>query len=174
MKHFYTLGAIIVLKLGLSLTSYAGNVNEALAAYEELKAQSRERAKAKVITEGESQTAEEITTKKETPKEKVVYLSRNGSWTYLYERSILYIPSSLQRYVTNKPKGQPKNWKEFYRKNSSIFHLHRVTNAQSQGQDKVTPLVIRGYKSHAKIVVATLNGGPVTMSKKAFEPEVAQ
>jgi hypothetical protein len=126
--------------------------------------------------------AEKQKTEKKHPVNKEQYKSLNsadynalftklvarGMWCDLPKNSIIYIPESLKKHISDKPMGKYTNWRTFILQNRSILADLAVSYDQSFGIEKLTKQQIQSYKALNKIVVATYKNRPVTLNKAAL------
>ena len=96
-------------------------------------------------------------------------LVARGMWCDVPKNSIIHIPETLKKHISDDPKGKYADWKTFLNQNRSILVNQPVTYEQSLGINKLTQNQIDSYKALNKIVIATYKNSPVTLNKAALD-----
>lgn len=98
-------------------------------------------------------------------------LSSSGFATLIPKRAILNKPSAVADRVNNFQKGsQVVGWLDFYQNNRGWITIIEVTRAQAEGKEALDEKVIENFQKSNNLVVATYQGGPVSVMPPA-EPE---
>jgi len=103
-------------------------------------------------------------------------LHRGNKVTLVPKRAVLHVPSTLRGAL-----GAPANpelvvWSEFYRENRGWIDTVEVTRAQAEGWKPLSEELLESFQNRSKIVVATLQGGPISVLpvvEEAAGPETA-
>lgn len=103
-------------------------------------------------------------------------ISDQSNWTIVPKEAVLYIPSYYQKRVNGERHGKLIGWQEFYARNRSWIKLQEVSLAQASGDDEIDEKVLKGHKIGGRLVVATCNGGPISvkpLKEKPADPTLA-
>lgn len=100
-----------------------------------------------------------------------VFLVDNSVSTKIPANSIIFVPDRLKGKVSEQIKGKLVPWKRFYSRNMSSIHLFPVTIEQARGTGKIKQEHIQQFEKLGKIVIATHDGGLITVNPEALKPE---
>lgn len=77
--------------------------------------------------------------------------------------SVLWCPPAFQNRIVTKPSGQMLGWQSFITANRNWVTHFEVTSSQITGKTPIPPEALARFAKGTSIVVATLNGSPVTV-----------
>jgi len=89
-------------------------------------------------------------------------LAANGKWTFVPKGAVLYVPPSMQNYVTTSPTGNLVPLQEFIAANRQWLTNEEVSIAQAAGQEALKPDTQKNWTGVNKVVIATHQGGAVS------------
>lgn len=81
--------------------------------------------------------------------------------------SVLFQPARLNDKRVAKPLGKLMDWSEFMRSNRSWITTYEVTSDQVTGKTPIPPDDMERFQKGGCIVLATFQGGPITVIKPA-------
>ncbi|WP_411827870.1 hypothetical protein [Luteolibacter sp. AS25] len=79
--------------------------------------------------------------------------------------SVLFCPAELEERIVSKPQGIHMDWLEFLRANRNWITTFQVTEDQVTGKTPIAPETLEHFQKNNLLVLATLNGGLVTVIK---------
>lgn len=97
-------------------------------------------------------------------------LTGSNMWTNIPSRAILHVPPGLKSMVGNNSRGDLVGWETFLNKNRSKIHCYTVTLKQVRGRDRFTEETLRSFHQTGKIVVATYQNRPITVTSLTMTP----
>lgn len=89
-------------------------------------------------------------------------LAANGKWTLVPKGAVLYVPPSMQTYVTTSPSGTLVPLQEFIAANRQWLTTEEISIEQAAGQEALKPDAQKNWTGVNKVVVATHQGGAVS------------
>ena len=98
------------------------------------------------------------------------FIAFNGGSTLLPKGSILHIPEKFRPNVVPKPTGKLVIWTEFAGLYRGLVTCFNVTLAQAAGQAPIDEARLETARKTGLIVVAMLDGNPVSVSPRASQP----
>jgi hypothetical protein len=90
-------------------------------------------------------------------------LSHAGQSTLLPKGSVIWTPDSVKDRIVPAPSGVTIPWQEFLTANRNWISTCEVDVKQICGEKPLTPQMLNSFKTRGVMIVATLNGGPVTV-----------
>jgi len=93
---------------------------------------------------------------------------QNGSeFLLLPKGSVLWCPPALKSRIVTQPSGTMTGWHEFLMVNRNWITHYEVSSSQVTGKTPMPPQALEHFTKGTSIVIATLNGGPVTVIQPA-------
>lgn len=90
-------------------------------------------------------------------------LCYNGAVTLVPKGAILEYPKNLADRLKHQPGSKVQNWDKFFENNQGWITTVEVTKAQAQGKHLLPEEKTIHISKCGKLVVATLNGAPITV-----------
>ncbi len=88
-------------------------------------------------------------------------------WTLAPKGAVLHVPPTHATRIGTAPSGRGTPWAEFLRANIAWLTTEEVTFAQAAGREALPEERTRAWTSGDKVVVATYQGGPISVRKPA-------
>lgn len=79
--------------------------------------------------------------------------------------SVLFCPPALAVKIVERPTGKMMDWAQFVGANRSWITTFAVTREQVTGEKPIPPDAMERFQKNKLLVLATLQGGPVTVLK---------
>lgn len=98
------------------------------------------------------------------------FIAFDGIYTLLPKGAILHVPEKLRQHVVEKPEGKLMLWSEFAGRYRGLVNHFNVTLEQAAGQAAVPQELFESARESGLIVVAMMNGNPVSVNPKAMAP----
>lgn len=97
-----------------------------------------------------------------------------GRATLVPKRAVLHIPALMAERLKFLPGAQIQSWTEFFAHNRGWISTLEVTRVQAEGNQALPEDVIKRLHDGANLVVATYQGGPISvLPLKMPAPEAA-
>ena len=97
------------------------------------------------------------------------YLVSQGLCTRVPRESILHLPERFQDSIRENPEGKQVSWIAFLTANQSWLRRQDVTWQQVLGNVAFAPSTLKGLASDDRLVIATYEGGPVTVLSQGLD-----
>ncbi len=92
-------------------------------------------------------------------------LQSGPDFTLVPKGSVIFCPRRFEQNVVKKPSGKIAEWPHFMRLNRSWITTFEVTQDQVTGKTAIPPETWERFEKSNLVVLATLQGGPVTVIK---------
>lgn len=92
-------------------------------------------------------------------------LYSGNRWTFIPSGSIVAMPDRQKRRVVSKQQGKFLPWPRFVRLNASWLSTYPVSAEIARGGDKFEESDFEALAESRRVLVATLNGNPISVSK---------
>ena len=90
-------------------------------------------------------------------------LCYRGFLTLIPKRAVLHLPEKLKDRFEVQPNIKVQPWPEFYQANRGWIRTIEVTREQAMGEAAMPEEVVEAFKTSTSAVVATFNGGPISV-----------
>jgi len=98
-------------------------------------------------------------------------LAQGGFWTIVPQGAVIHVPDNFRSRVGAEPQGTLLRWKDFYARNRGWLHPQPVSFAQAAGKAPLSRETLDLHKDLARVMVAVLHGGPITLHPDRQDPE---
>ena len=90
-------------------------------------------------------------------------LEGGGKFALLPKDSVIWCPPTLRSHVVSVPSGKFTDWMTFFSSNRAWITTLEVTHDQITGKAPLRPETIERHKKGTLLVVATYQGGPISL-----------
>lgn len=101
-------------------------------------------------------------------------LHARGVVTLVPKQSVLHLPEGLKGSLGMIEGAKLVVWGDFYINNRSWIDTVEVTRSQAEGREPLDEKVVESFKKSSKMVVATYQGGPISVLPLKVAPETEE
>lgn len=98
-------------------------------------------------------------------------LNHGGLMTLVPKRAVLHLPEALEGRVGTRDGAELQPWVKFFEVNRSWLHAEPVTRERALGKTPFSAEETKALRSSGKIIIATYEGGPISVLPTAFAAE---
>lgn len=98
-------------------------------------------------------------------------LNHGGLMTLVPKRAVLHLPEALESRVGIRDGAELQPWVKFFEVNRSWLHAEPVTRERALGKTPFSAEETKALRSSGKIIIATYEGGPISVLPTAFAAE---
>ena len=98
-------------------------------------------------------------------------LNHGGLMTLVPKRAVLHLPEALESRVGTRDGAELQPWVKFFEVNRSWLHAEPVTRERALGKTPFSAEETKALRSSGKIIIATYEGGPISVLPTAFAAE---
>jgi hypothetical protein len=98
-------------------------------------------------------------------------LNHGGLMTLVPKRAVLHLPEALKSRVGTRDGAELQPWAKFFEVNRSWLHAEPVTRERALGKTPFSAEETKALRSSGKIIIATYEGGPISVLPAAFATE---